>query len=85
MTKKTFDLEKLKALADEIAPFEKGGDKTDLIHRLETEEKAKITAKNGQTTFALAGLSRSSSRGVEHAMKLWAQKARRLVLQGGAA
>ena len=82
-TKSKIDTERLKRLADMIQPFERGGDMTELVHRLETEEKAKIPEGNGHTTVNLAGITKKSPRGLAPALKLWAQKARRVVLAEG--
>ncbi|GHF33220.1 hypothetical protein [Seohaeicola zhoushanensis] len=82
---KKLDLPRLERLAAEIAPFEKGGDKTDLLARLETEEGLKVKAAKGVTTVTMAGIEAKSPRGLEEALYLWGNKARRAVNAGAVA
>jgi hypothetical protein len=81
---KKLDLEKLKLLADEIASYG-GGDFTNLIHRLETEEGMKSTSTpngGGLYRITLAGLKASSTSSTSGALINWGNSARRLVAKG---
>jgi len=78
---KKLDLDKLRLLAEEIGSYE-GGDKTNLIHRLETEEGMKIKfSPNGGGIYriTMAGLKASSTSSEAYALTNWGNAARRML------
>lgn len=84
--KRKLDLNLLQRLADELAEYQ-GGDLTNLIHRWETEEKAKIDnnpAPGGGGRCRLAGITATATAGQPAAVRNWGQAARRAILKGAA-
>ena len=80
---KEYDIERLKALADEIKDWG-DADMTNLIHRLETEEGMDISPKTGGNyVTTLAGLKAESTAGPYMALRNWGNAARRLIAQAG--
>lgn len=75
MTKKTAELERLLEIAEGYAPSQM----TTLLHRLETEEGGKVTARGVNTWFTLAGLKARAIGGDTIALQNWLNKARRVV------
>lgn len=78
------DLVRLKRLADELSAWGPG-DVTDLVHRWETEEGAKVrSTSEGRVYIKLANLEIGARGTVRDAVMNWGQAARRAVLKGGA-
>lgn len=76
------DLARLKRLADELTAWGPG-DVTDLLHRWETEEGAKVrTTTEGRAYVKLANLEIGARGTVRDAVMNWGQAARRAVLKG---
>lgn len=69
------ELARLVEIGAEYAPTQR----LSLLHRLQTEENAKVTDKGGATHFTLARLSAQSTAGATDALNNWLNKARRIV------
>jgi len=78
---KQIDTDRLGRLAAEITEMLPTR-RSDLVHRLETEEGMKMAAKAGATEIALAGVRASSTAGEHDALTNWANAARRAVAGG---
>lgn len=83
--KPKLDAARLTRLADRIEVM-KGTRLIDLIHELETEEKAKIADKGPAIGWAvnLAGVKATGTAGAASALTNWANAARRKVRSGEA-
>ncbi|MEM7318022.1 MAG: hypothetical protein AAF408_03265 [Pseudomonadota bacterium] len=84
--KRKLDLDRLRQLTDELAGYG-SSDLTNLIHRWESEEKAKITGNPAGGTLAkcrLAGLTATATSSQAQAVRNWGQAARRILLKEGA-
>ncbi|MEX0306041.1 MAG: hypothetical protein AB3N12_01530 [Ruegeria sp.] len=83
---KKLDLQRLQRLADELAEYG-SGDLTNLMHRWETEEKAKIDGNPASGRVArcrLAGITSTCTSGQQGAVRNWGQAARRAILKAAA-
>jgi hypothetical protein len=83
--KAKLDAARLTRLADRIEVM-KARRLTDLIHELETEEKAKIADKGPALGWAvsIAGIRATGTAGILNALTNWANAARRAVRSGEA-